>query len=188
MMETIDLDVEEPNELLFKVKVEGVEPAPAKVRLVCESGDLAYMFLGRPTGDEGVVQFLLPILKGKLKEGTYPSKVEVLIENRYFAPVLFNINFKQAIKVVAEAVQVPRKAAPAVSVAVTAVAVKKPIAMTKPVVLVSKPAIIEGTSRTTLKERFETKRSVTQVIEKVDTEGEELIRDLARSFVRGNKK
>lgn len=50
LLETIDLDIEESNELLFKVKVEGADPAPVKVRLVCESGDMAYMFNGQSVG------------------------------------------------------------------------------------------------------------------------------------------
>jgi hypothetical protein len=126
-LETIDLDIEEASELLFKVKVEGVEPSPAKVRLVCESPEVALMFNGHPTQDEGVVQFLLPALKDKLKAGVYQSRVEVLIENRYFAPVQFNLNFKKAVTVVAEAVQVPqRKVVPQISVTAAPVVVKRP--------------------------------------------------------------
>ena len=53
-LETIVLDAEENNELLFKVKVEGADNVPAKVRLVCESGELAYMFNGYSTSTDGV--------------------------------------------------------------------------------------------------------------------------------------
>lgn len=104
LLEIVDLDMEENNELLFKVKIEGADPAPARVRLVCESGDLAYMFNGRLAGQDGLIQFNLPVMKDKLKEGIYQSRVEVLVDNRYFAPVQFQINFKKAVKVVAEAV------------------------------------------------------------------------------------
>lgn len=145
LLETIDLDIEEANELLFKVKVEGVEQAPAKVRLVCEVGDVAYMFNGHATPEEGIVQFLLPTLKGKLPEGVYPSRVEVLIENRYFAPVSFNICFKQAMKVVAEAVRLPeRKAAPKVTVTAAPVIVKQPTRAPEPAKSEMKPALIES--------------------------------------------
>lgn len=148
LLETIDLDVEEASELLFKVKVEGIEPAPAKVRLVCEAGDVAYMFNGHPTADDGVVQFLLPILKGKLKEGLYQSRVEVLIENRYFAPVVFNINFKKAVTVVAESVHVPqRRVAPQVSVTASPIVVKKPMPVAPPPPPpqpVAKPIVVEA--------------------------------------------
>lgn len=148
-LETIDLDVEEASELLFKVKVEGIEPAPAKVRLVCEAGEVAYMFNGHPTPEDGVVQFLLPVLKDKIREGVYSSRVEVLIENRYFAPVNFNINFKKAVKVVAEAVQVPqRRTVPQVSVTAAPIVVKKPAPPPAPApVPVAKPIVVEEQAR-----------------------------------------
>ena len=96
LLETITLDPEDSNELLFKVRVEGVDQAPAQVRLVCESGDVSYMFNGRASGEEDIIAFNLPIMKDKIREGCYLSKVEVLIENKYFAPVSFQINFKKA--------------------------------------------------------------------------------------------
>jgi hypothetical protein len=221
-LETIDLDIEEANELLFKVRVEGIDQAPAKVRLVLEeSGDQALMFSGSPTPDDGVVQFMLPILKGKLKEGQYLSRVEVLIENRYFAPVQFNINLKQAVKVVAEAIRVPaKKEVPRVSVTASAPIVvnrksatplpppePKPIVVEAPVKAKPKPAPAPPPKRvdeskpfaprvpggaakpsgparqpTTLKERYAQRSAGPAVVE-----GEELIRELARSFVRGKK-
>lgn len=107
-MEAIEVDIEEPSEFLFHVKVEGAERTPAKVRMVCESGDVSYMFNGHST-NEGLVQFNLPVMKDKLNEGTYSSRVEVLIDNRYFAPVNFNVAFKRKVKVVAEVVSVPQK-------------------------------------------------------------------------------
>lgn len=106
MIETLELDIDENNELLFKVGIEGHVTGPAKVRLVCEADDVSYIFPGRPTED-GIVQFVLHKAAG-LKEGTYPAKVEVLLENRYFVPVMFNINLKRAVTVVAEAVQLPK--------------------------------------------------------------------------------
>jgi len=218
MLETIDLDVEESNELLFKVKVEGVEPAPARVRLVCEVGDLAYMFNGHATPEEGVVQFLLPVLKDKLKEGLYQSRVEVLIENRYFAPVQFNINFKKAVKVVAEAIQIPqRRAIPQVSVTASApIVVKKPVPpppaptpVARPVVLeqpVPKPVVApppapapvvkqpitrkaapapaKFSSALTLKERYASRVDEREEVVEVDESSEDLLRELARSFIK----
>src|SRR5579863_7260067 len=215
MLETIDLDIEEANELLFKVRVEGIDQAPAKVRLVMEeSPELAHMFGGNPTSEEGVVQFVLPILKGRFKEGQYLSRVEVLIENRYFAPVQFNINLKQAVKVVAEAIRVPaKKELPRVSVTASAPVVvnRKSVAPQPPVQ--PKPLVIERStpvpvqpkpveqkpaakrpfapriptpvtkpkSATTLKERYAQRGAGGPAV----VEGEELIKELARSFVRG---
>lgn len=101
LKETIELDIDEENELLFKIHVEGADQ-PAKVRLVCETSDVSFMFYGSPTEQDGVVQFLIPELKNKTKEKLMESKIEVLIGNKYFVPVEFNIDLKQKTKVFAE--------------------------------------------------------------------------------------
>lgn len=192
MLETVDLDMEESNELLFKVKVEGADPAPAKVRLVCEQGDLAYMFNGRSAGGDGLVQFNLPVMKDKLKEGLYLARVEVLIENRYFAPVQFQVNFKKAVKVVAEAVNVvPRKTAPEVTV--SAVPVVKP----KPAPVVQQPVApppakkriereapppARQSAQVTLRERYHNKHD--DLLTEAGEPNEEAILAAAQSFVR----
>ena len=106
----IVLDIEESNELLFKIKIEGSDPAPAKVRLVFESSneELSYMFAGQSDQDDNVT-FTIPPMINKLKEGNYSGKIEVLVENRYFTPMQFEVNFKKTMKVVAESVQVVKK-------------------------------------------------------------------------------
>ena len=127
--ETIELDLEESNDLTFKIKMEGTAMAPAKVRLVCENEDFAYMFNGYGTGEDEVVQFTLPRMDKKLTEGSYNARVEVLVDNRYFAPLQFQINFKKTLSVVAEAIQVVKKAAkPEVTVTATPVTVSRPAA------------------------------------------------------------
>lgn len=208
--ETIDLDVEEASELLFKVKVEGIEPAPAKVRLVCEAGDVGYVFNGHPTPEDGVVQFLLPVLKDKIKEGLYPSRVEVMIENRYFAPVQFNINFKRAVKVVAEAVQIPqRRPVPQVSVTAAPIIVKKPAPppappAPKPIVVEEQakpahapvhpqprkaaPPVARFNSALTLKERYNSKLDTREEVIEVDEASEDLLKELARGFIQTKKR
>lgn len=109
LSETVELDLEESNDLTFKIKMEGTAMSPAKVRLVCEGEDFAYMFKGYGTGEDEVVQFTLPRMDKKITEGTYNARVEVLVDNRYFAPLQFNINFKKTLSVVAEALQVVKK-------------------------------------------------------------------------------
>lgn len=119
--DNIELKLDEANELLFKVTIQGANAAPAKVRLVCENGDMSYMFAGQET-DDGEIRFVIPEMKGQLKEGeSYEGRVEVLIENRYFAPVEFDMTFKQSMKVVAEGVRVnpTKKATPEVVVQAT---------------------------------------------------------------------
>jgi len=109
LLETVDLDIEESNELTFRIKLEGVGTNPVKVRLVCEDKDVSYLFNGYGTSEDGVVQFVLPQMKNKLNEGLHQAKVEVLVDNRYFSPVQFQINFKKTMSVVAESMFVAPK-------------------------------------------------------------------------------
>lgn len=139
MNETISLALDDENELSFKVQVEGADNIPTKVRLVCEANDISYMFKGSSTGEVDVVKFTLPVMKNKLSEGTYSARIEVLIENKYFSPVQFDINFKQPVKVVAEALQVTpvvKKQEPKVTI--TQIIEKKQEPTVKPVVEIKK--------------------------------------------------
>jgi hypothetical protein len=156
LTETITLDMEEANELAFKIQVEGAS-SPAKVRLVCESGDVSYMFNGKGTSEDGVVQFVIPQMKEKLSEGTYSAKVEVLIENRYFSPVQFQINFKKAMKVFAESIQVkPIMSKPEIKVTASAL----PVAVQQK--NEPKPIVVEQ-SRQTSDEQNEIKEALSLV-------------------------
>lgn len=194
-LETIVLDAEENNELLFKVKVEGADNVPAKVRLVCESGELAYMFNGYSTSTDGVVAFNLPPMKDKLKEGVYASRIEVLIENKYFAPVEFNINFKKVVKVVAESINIAPRKAPEMKVTASVVVAQRPQpvpTVVPPVikqvetVVKPKPVEQEPQKKQSLRERFQSKPSVIE--DDVDESDENLIRELARSFINVRKR
>lgn len=124
LTETITLDVEEANELAFKIKVEGAS-TPAKVRLVCESPEVSYMFVGKGTGEDGVVQFVIPQMKGKLQEGTYAARVEVLIENRYFSPVQFQLDFKKTMQVFAESIQLVQPIKPEIRVSASPIVIQQ---------------------------------------------------------------
>ena len=126
--ETIALDIDESNDWTFKIKMEGAASAPAKVRLVCEGEDFAYMFNGYGTGEDEVVQFTLPRMDRKISEGTYAARVEVLVDNRYFAPLQFQINFKKTLSVVAESIRVvPKVTRPDITVTASSISVNKPV-------------------------------------------------------------
>lgn len=125
------LDIEEHNSLLFKVNIEGTDPAPAKVRLVCESSDgVSYMFRGRALGQDDLVEFIVPSMADRMKEGLCSAHLEVLIENRFFTPIEFDIDFKKTMKVVAENMSVVKTSMPTVSV--TASPVIKPLPSRSP--------------------------------------------------------
>lgn len=94
------------------------------------------MFAGKGTGEDGVVQFVIPQMKNKLQEGTYAARVEVLIENRYFSPVQFQLNFKKTMQVFAEAVNVvQRSAKPDIKVSASPIVVASSKPEPKPIVV-----------------------------------------------------
>lgn len=196
LIETVSLDSEEVNELMFKIRVEGTASGPARVRLVVEAADMSYMFPAKPGGEEGVVLFTVPQMSGRLPEGSYPSKVEVLIENRVFVPVEFNTEFKKATKVVAESVSVvSRVAKPEVRVsAVPVVVSKKPASEPQPIVLeapkpapapappavsrpapVARPAVAPEPKKSALREMWEKKQVEERSLN---------VRELARTLVK----
>jgi hypothetical protein len=103
-MEAIEIKLDEQNELFFNVQVEGSSPGAVTVRLVCESEDFSAVFPGSYT-DEGEVRVVIPELKknASFKEGKdYEAKLEVMVENRYFIPLKFDMTFKESVKVFAE--------------------------------------------------------------------------------------
>ena len=102
-MDTIDLHLDNDNELLFKVVVEGTSHGTAKCRLMLEKNDFSYVFNGA-LDENGEVSVSIPTMKSALKEGTYQAHLEVLVDDRIFVPLTFNANFKQALKVQAEAI------------------------------------------------------------------------------------
>lgn len=141
MTETVDLDIDESNELAFRIKMEGAASSPAKVRLVCEGADFSYMFNGYGTGEPEVVQFVLPQMSSKISEGVYNARVEVLVENRYFAPLQFQINFKRTVSVVAEAIQVrPRSSQSDIKVTASPIIASRPAAQTSQVKFEQRPS------------------------------------------------
>jgi len=165
-LETIDLDIEESNELSFKIKVEGAPQSPAKVRLVCEAPEVTYMFNGCGTNEDGVVQFTLPPMIGKISEGSYQSKVEVLIDNKYFSPVTFNINFKKAMTVVVESMQISKKIEKNsdLKVSIEKIISKLSIAPPASKLQIEQPRLVEAKKpeqkNITLKDRYESKHKI----------------------------
>lgn len=139
--ETIELDLEESNDLTFKIKMEGAAASPAKVRLVCEGSDFAYMFNGYGTGEDEVVQFTLPRMDKKITEGTYNARVEVLVDNRYFAPLQFQINFKKTLSVVAESIQVVKKSSSDIKVTASPISVPRPAPAVSTIKFEQKPSV-----------------------------------------------
>ena len=103
--ENFTMDLEENSELFFKLRVKGSNKE-SKVRLVIEGTDCSYMVSGKETNEEDIYRFPVPAMLTKgLDEGTYKSKVEVIIEGRYFTPIEYESTFKRPIRVEAVAMK-----------------------------------------------------------------------------------
>ena len=106
-MSTIDLMIDEENELTFQVQIEGTRPGTAKCRLMLESKNMMLAFEGQSSGDE--VSVVLPPLDHIIREGTYDMTLEVVVDDRFFEPLKLQGAFEKRLKVTAEAVTVRSK-------------------------------------------------------------------------------
>ena len=107
-MSNIDLLLDEENELIFELSIEGSRPATAQCRLVLESEDLSLVFESE-SYDGREVAVVLPPLKHVLKEGEYNMDLEVIVEDKYFKPLSIVGNFEKSIEVVAKPILKTKK-------------------------------------------------------------------------------
>jgi hypothetical protein len=103
-MDNIDLDLDNENEMTFNVVIEGTRPGEPLCRLMIENEDMSFSMQGDFLPNDEV-SIVIPPLKGILKEGSYDSYLEVLVDDRVFIPLEMKINFEESVKVVAEAVK-----------------------------------------------------------------------------------
>jgi hypothetical protein len=103
-MEILDLKLDESNELVFNVLIEGDVSSAQSVRLICDFDGISYIFKGLKH-ENNEIKFDIPTMKkalGVQENKEYTSKLEVIIENKVFTPLQFGIRFKESIKVFAE--------------------------------------------------------------------------------------
>ena len=113
-MADFEVHLDEENELRFNVTAEGTDAtASVKSRMVLESSKMDLVFEGTAIPG-GEVSVIVPSLKGILNEGIYNTRLEVIVDDRIFTPLQLTANFKQSIKVMAEAVITRRPAQPSV--------------------------------------------------------------------------
>ena len=120
-MTTIDLMIDEENELTFQVQIEGTRPGTAKCRLMLESREMSLAFEGQSSGEE--VSVTLPPLDHIIREGTYDMTLEVVVDDRFFEPLKLQGAFEKRLKVTAESVKVKSK--PKIKTSANLVEVKK---------------------------------------------------------------
>jgi hypothetical protein len=123
-MNKIDLDLDNENEMTFNVIIEGTRPGDPLCRLMIENEDMSFSMQGDflPNNEVAIV---IPPLKGILKEGSYDSYLEVLVDDRVFIPLEMKINFEQSVKVMAETVKRKKRKSVTASASLVSTNVKK---------------------------------------------------------------
>jgi len=135
-MADFEVHLDEENELRFNVTAEGTDAtATVKSRMVLESSRMDLVFQGTALPG-GEVSVIVPSLKDILSEGLYNTRLEVVIDDRIFTPLQLTANFKQSVKVMAEAIVTRRSARPNVIANVVRInpqkAAKKPLTEAQP--------------------------------------------------------
>ena len=123
-MDRIDLDLDNENEMTFNVVIEGTRPGEPLCRLMIENEDMSFSMQGDflPNNEVAIV---VPPLKGILKEGSYDSYLEVLVDDRVFIPLEMKINFEESVKVMAETVRRKKRTPVKASASLVSAGVKK---------------------------------------------------------------
>tara|TARA_B100000123_G_C25641102_1_gene388849 strand:+ start:252 stop:746 length:495 start_codon:yes stop_codon:yes gene_type:complete len=98
------------NELAFSLEIEGAEDSSVRSQFIIEGPKgINLSFAG--TTSKGEVFVEVPSLKGIVKEGTYDTRLEVIVDDRIFVPLQLEALIKQSVKVEA-AVRTSRKSKP----------------------------------------------------------------------------
>jgi hypothetical protein len=110
-VEPISLKLDENNDLGFEVKIEGDEAAIPSFRLVCEAPGITFGFRGEAEGN--TVRFNIPAMKGMLKEGTYATRLEVIIGEKLLVPLSFETAFTAPTRITVETIhRIPERKQP----------------------------------------------------------------------------
>lgn len=102
-MSKIELLLDEENELIFQLNVEGNAPGSAKCRLKLENKGMDLLFEA-DSHEKGEVSVTLPPLTHVIQEGDYDMTLEVVVDDKYFEPLTITGNFEKSVKVTAESV------------------------------------------------------------------------------------
>ncbi len=87
--ESVDLD--------FGLEISGTDSKEMDIRLIIEGPD--YGISCRCTESAGVITASIPKLHGILPAGTYASKLEIMLDGKYFQPLSENIQFVMPVTV-----------------------------------------------------------------------------------------
>lgn len=102
----IELFLDENNEIIFDILIEGNIKSSPKIRFICENKNYSLSFDGNKT-DEGV-KITIPKLDEIFSAGEYDSKLEVIVDDKYFVPMKLKTIFKKKVSVKTESFSIKR--------------------------------------------------------------------------------
>lgn len=124
-MDELEINIDERSEVAFKISIEGTRERPSSVRFVCETQDFDYMFKATDGGEAEEIKVVVPPMVGKIEEGTYNGRLEVLIGGKYISPLQTKVRFKQSVKIMAEVARPQAPAEPEIRITARAVTLKE---------------------------------------------------------------
>jgi hypothetical protein len=99
-METLELSLNETQELSFDVDIQGITNEKVDVKFIIETDGMDLSFEGKMESGNVIVD--LPILSETLKPKTYQAKMAFIIEGvRYFEPMRVMVDMIQPISITA---------------------------------------------------------------------------------------
>lgn len=114
--ESIQLQIDEQNELSFDLTIEGTEMGKPQVRTIIEGGKFDLSF---PTQkDEDGWTVVIPPLKEVLSVGSHNMRLEVVLNNKLFVPLTLSATFAPSQVVEARVITKKKDPVPAVKAAV----------------------------------------------------------------------
>lgn len=115
------LKPEEPQELVFDIKIEGSKEEPSDIRFVIEAQTVdgqqvqdVFSIICRAVRENDAIKVYVPRLLNLFRAGSYKARLEVVLENRLFVPLNEEIRVDEPITVT-----VPHSVPPVVEVVET---------------------------------------------------------------------
>ena len=108
-MADIELFLDNDNELKFDIQVEGAQSANFDARLILERSDGVNFGFKGTQDPNGEISVVIPEMAKSLAEGTYASRLEVIVDDRIFTPLVMQAELKKSLKVEARVNNVRRK-------------------------------------------------------------------------------
>lgn len=97
---------DQPQELIFEIKIEGSKEEPSEVRFVIESQTVdgkevldVFSIICRAVRENDAIKVYIPRLLNLLRAGAHNARLEVVLENRLFIPLSEEVMIEEPISV-----------------------------------------------------------------------------------------